>query len=101
MSIVVEHPYWQGASLHLRHLLASLTASYIVIRGVSLSQSPHLEHPLQWGVLLYSSEYYSLILVFLNVGLEIVVGIGSIISFSMFGENLVKFLEPQPAKVLD
>ncbi len=56
ISIVVEHPCWQGASLHFKHRIASLTASYILISGISLSQLSFLVAPWQWGVLSNSSE---------------------------------------------
>lgn len=69
------------------------------MRGVSRFQSPDLEHPLQLDVLLNSSEYFSLYLVGLSVGLIIEVGMGPMISRSISSMNLVRlFLEPQLEK---
>jgi hypothetical protein len=101
ISIVVEQPCWQGASLHFRHLDASLTASYIVMSGMSLSQLSFLVAPWQWGVLSNSSEYFSLILVFLKVGWDIWVGMLAITSLAISGENEDRdfFFEPHPPSV--
>ena len=62
----------------------------MVIRGVSLSQSFNLEDPLQWGVLSNSSEYFSLVRVFLRVGLDMLVGTPAITSVVMSGLNYVR-----------
>lgn len=100
ISIVVEQPCWQGASLHFRHRFASLTASCMVIRGMSRSQLLTLDEPWQWGVLSYCSEYASLTLVFLRVGLASWVGTGDIMSLWTLSENFdTHFLEEQPPPV--